>query len=260
MSIYSPILAGAPNFRDLGGYPTDKGFRVRKGLLYRSESLSELTDRDLETLRKLGIRLVCDLRSDQERSELPTLWPERAPCSKLHLNVSTDLKAGYKAMTQVLLENPTEQGARQAMLLSYQQFPKVFAPHLRLLFDRLLTAEELPMVFHCAAGKDRTGFLSAMLLYALGVSQADVLYDYLLTEKLWNGPRSEVALQNTLRSIFKTSPPREVVKPLISARSEYIEAAFDAINEQYSSVNDYLEHAAGLSPQRRSRLLDLLTD
>lgn len=255
-----PQLAGAPNFRDLGGYRAADGRCVRHGLLYRSEGLSELTDGDLEIIRSLNVRLICDLRSDHERLRIPSRWPDRTTVSTLHLNVSTDLRAGYDAMARVLLENPSERGATQAMLLSYRQFPSAFAPRLVTLFDTLLKGDGLPMVFHCAAGKDRTGFLAAILLSALGVSRAEVLQDYLQSGRHWHGPRSEASLKQVLNSIFSTAPPLSVMQPLITVREEYLAAAFDVIAAHYSSVDTYLEQAAGLTPQRRDALCHMLLE
>lgn len=257
----APLLTGAPNFRDLGGYVSADGRRIRPRLIYRSESLTELTDQDLATVASLGIRLICDLRSDHERRQFPSRWPKSPPASRLHLDISTDLRAGHEAMTRALLDDPSAQGATQAMLLSYRQFPTAFAPHLALLFDRLLASDGLPFMFHCAAGKDRTGFVAALLLSALDVSWEQVLEDYLLTARHWHGPRSEAALRRVLHALFGDSPPpADILRPLMAVEGHYLATAFEAITSQYTSIEAYLERTAGLDAKRRAALQDALLE
>ena len=249
-----PLLAGAPNFRDLGGYPTTDGRRIRRGILYRSEGLAELTDADLAIVETLGIRLICDLRSDHERQQIPTRWPAATPASTLHLNISEDLRAGHAAMTRALVDNPSAQGATQAMLISYRQFPHAFASKLGQLFDSLLAGGGTPMVFHCAAGKDRTGFVAAMLLSALGVPRERILEDYLLTAKYWHGPRSEAALKRVLHAVFGDTPPADILHPLMAVDERYLAASLDEINDRYQTIDTYLELTAGLGAGQRDAL------
>jgi protein-tyrosine phosphatase len=249
-----PLLAGAPNFRDLGGYPTTDGRRIRRGILYRSEGLAELTDADLAIVETLGIRLICDLRSDNERQQIPTRWPTGSPASTLHMNISADLRTGYDAMAQVLVDNPSAQGATQAMLISYRQFPHAFASKLRLLFDSLLTGDGTPLVFHCAAGKDRTGFVAAMLLSALGVPRERILEDYLLTARYWQGPRSELALKRVLHVLFGDAPPTDILQPLIAVDERYLAASLEEIINHYESIDSYLELTAGVGARQREAL------
>lgn len=251
---FAPLLAGAPNFRDIGGYTSEDGRRVRHGVIYRSEGLADLTEQDLEVATSLGISLICDLRSDHERQQIPTRWPTSNALRNLHLDISADLRAGQRAMSHALLENPSAAGATQAMLTSYQQFPQAFTGKLNLLFEQLLSGASLPMVFHCAAGKDRTGFVAAMLLSALGVSEAQILEDYLLSAHYWRGERSTAALIRVLQTIFGGEPPSEVLPPLMNVDERYLAASFAEIRRHYQTVDAYLEHAAGLSEKHRNKL------
>lgn len=249
-----PLLAGAPNFRDMGGYRARDGRRVRHYLVFRSEGLTELTPDDLDVVRELGIRLICDLRSERERKQQASRWPEESPVSSLHLNITADLRAGHGTMTRILLESPSAEGATQAMLATYRHFPTAFSGRLPQLFEQILAGKSLPLVFHCAAGKDRTGFVAALLLSALGVPREDIIEDYLLTNRHWNGPRSEAALRQTFFDTFGAEPPAAVIQPLMAAKEEYLAAAFHAIEEQYKTVETYLEQAAGLGAARRRAL------
>ncbi|WGT27967.1 tyrosine-protein phosphatase [Pseudomonas marginalis] len=254
-----PLLVGAPNFRDMGGYRAADSRTVRCQRLYRSEGLAQLTSEDLEVARSLGIQLICDLRSDKEKLQIPTRWPEGTGVELLQLNVTADIRAGSDSIAKALLDTPTAEGATQAMLLSYRQFPGAFARHLPSLFQRILT-NGLPLVFHCAAGKDRTGFLAAILLAALGVSQENILEDYLLTSHYWKGPRSEESIKQVLTIIFGTEPCESVIQPLASVKEEYLAEAFRTICEQHGTVDTYLEKVAGLGPKQRETLQNLLLE
>lgn len=248
--ILTPVLTGAPNFRDLGGHRAAHGLRVRKGLVYRSEHLGSLTPADIARIRELGIGLVCDIRSAHERRHTPNRLPEAVPT--WHLDVSVDLRAGHAAVAQSLVSNPTEQGAMESMLVSYRLFPRAFERHLARLFEHLLTDDPAPLVLHCTAGKDRTGFVSAILLLALGVSQEDVLEDYLLTGQYWSGERAESSLKAALSDMIGQPSPA-VVRALTMVSPDYLGAAYTAIAVDYGSIERYLM-CTGLGPQRREAL------
>lgn len=255
-----PLLAGAPNFRDMGGYSTRDSRRVRLGHLYRSEGLENLTPGDLEVVRGLGIRLVCDLRSAQERAHLATLWPQGTAVQMLHMDVSADVRAGNAAMATALRDNPSAEGARQAMLISYRHFPEAFAPHLSMLFGRLSATDGLPLMFHCAAGKDRTGFLAALVLAVLGVPEPSIVDDYLLSARYWSGPRGEASIRQVLTVLFGAAPDDVVIAPLVRVERQYLAAAFDAIVERYDSVERYLETVAGVGAKQREALKNMLLE
>lgn len=247
-----PLLTGAPNFRDMGGYATADGRRVRRGMLYRSEGLGSLSAADLSLLDQLGIRLVCDIRSESERQQLPNCWPA-STIETVHLNVSVDLRAGYDAIAQAIREAPSKEGASAAMMLSYRHFPAAFSGHLNYLFQRILSGTATPLVFHCAAGKDRTGFVAAILLSALDVEPHDILKDYLLTAHYWHGPRTEAALRSALTHVLDSPAPPEVITALSMASPRYLQAAFNTIDEEYGGVHAYLD-TAGLDKQARKEL------
>lgn len=221
--------------------------------------MAELTQADLGTVQTLGIRLICDLRSDHERQQIPTRWPPSCPTSTLHLNISADLRAGYTAMSKALLENPSARGATDAMLASYRQFPHAFANKLDQLFDSLLNGSGLPLVFHCAAGKDRTGFVAAMLLSALGVSREQILEDYLLTARHWHGPRGEAALKRVLHPLFGGTPPDDILPPLMAVRTTWPRPSPKSPRITMN-VETYLARNAGLDGQRLDALSHALLE
>jgi len=251
-----PYLASAPNFRDMGGLPASGGRTLCYGLLYRSEDFSSLSDEDVVLLDGLGVQLLCDVRSASERRQHPNRWPSDS-AGILNLNITADLRASHQAITNQLSGTPGKEQAEQAMLLTYRMFPEAFALRMAQLFDRILSGGHLPLVFHCAAGKDRTGFIAAILLSALGVEREAIYADYLLSRERWVGERSEVAIRRYLQPLCETEPKKEVIQTLCQVSPAYLDAAFEVIEQNYGGVDDYLE-LIGLDVLARKRLQELL--
>jgi protein-tyrosine phosphatase len=266
----TPRLIGAPNFRELGGYSTADGRRIRRQRVYRSDALSQLHPDDFASLDALPIQLVCDVRSVHERATAPNSWPvSRAstqPVSQhadrqiehLHLDVSNDLRAANKELSRALKSNPTAAGADAVMLSTYKAMPRAFIGRLAPVFDWLSSSDHAVLV-HCTAGKDRTGFFCAMLMLALGVERSIVFNDYMLTAQ-----RFGVAhLANATRGLnaamgIKLDP--EVLKVLAGVREDYLDVALQTIEAEFDSVDNYLLLAAGLDAPRRRALQNALLE
>jgi protein-tyrosine phosphatase len=254
-------LEGAPNFRDLGGYRSRDGRRVRHGVVFRSETLAHLTPDDVERLRALGVRRVADLRSPAERGRNPSRWPAGAEPEILNVDVTVDVRAGNEELLALLREDPSEHGALRLMRANYRHLPRAFEPALAGIFAALADPDRgLPFVFHCTAGKDRTGFLAAMLLTALGVARDEVERDYAATMEHSDVPRLVQGAADYLASEFGAPPERAVVEALVAARPVYLAAAFDELDERYGGVDAYLERVGRLDSPRRARLRDALLE
>lgn len=252
-------LEGAPNFRDLGGHPGHDGRRVKRRHLFRSEGLAHLTARDHDQIRKLGIRLVCDLRSEHERGLHPSIWPADQAADHLHFDISADMRAANPVFRQILLDDPSEAGARRMMLHTYQTLPGAFAGHLREIFDHLL-AGRLPVVVHCTAGKDRTGFLSAMLLSALGVPETSIYEDFLMTMKFIDQDRMAEAVGPVMEKLLGKPVERGVLAAINGVTEEYLDTALETVRASHGSVDAYLEQVGGLDARKRARLAALLLE
>ncbi len=233
-------LEGASNFRDLGGYETVDGRFVRWGLLYRSDDLADLTDADLAYLSHLDLALVCDLRSPDERESQPSRLPRTNAPQVAHLpihvggsssaDVAAQLRSGQLDPVQLLVE------ANRAFVTTHS------AP-FRGVLQRISEPANLPTLIHCTAGKDRTGFASAMVLLALGVSRETVLEDYMLTNRYVAEPDGGNA---------------EFFRALWGVRREYLQAALDTIDQNYGSVEVYLRDGLGITDELRDNLRELL--
>jgi protein-tyrosine phosphatase len=176
-------LSGASNFRDLGGYRGLDGRRLQWGKLYRSAHLAHLTQQDLEQLQKLGIHRSADFRGEGESAHLSYDWPR----IERHALVvePTVVQRAQSMMEQG--RNLSSRDTEELMHDTYRSFVNVYGNRFAQ-FLALLQLSDAPLVFHCTAGKDRTGWAAALLLTALGVDEEQIMEDYLLTNQYFRRP------------------------------------------------------------------------
>jgi protein-tyrosine phosphatase len=168
-------LEGGRNFRDIGGYRTADGRQVRWGKIYRSGVMSGLTVADMTYLSKLGVSLICDLRSPQERNAEPTPFLKVDGVEVIAIDYNMDMSLG--GLTKMQTRDQAIQGFAQA----YVGFLDILTPHYTELFAQL-AAGKAPLAFNCSAGKDRTGMGTALVLSVLGVPRETIVADYALTQ------------------------------------------------------------------------------
>jgi protein-tyrosine phosphatase len=234
-------LQGQRNFRDLGGYQTTDGRRVRMGVIFRSGELSHLTAADYQQLSQLRIHTVYDLRDQGERTNQPTVWTAGA-----YLSLASS-KPAPRAPLSAFANPQMDAGQARAVLSGfYRQMPTLYAPEYRVIFYELLEGNA-PLLVHCTAGKDRTGVASALILSALGVPRAVIVQDYELTNQLLD---PSVVSSKTDFNEQLHAMPSDVQKALMSADASYIEAAFQSMEAQYGSVDDYLSSQLGVGPEQ----------
>ncbi len=246
-------LEGLDNFRDLGGYATADGRLVRWGRLYRSNDLSGLTRDDLEYLSRLGLKLVCDFRSDHERREKPdrAIGPE--PPARLDLPVEAEGVDPGALQEKIRTGGIAALGAEKLMRTAYRSFVSDYSESWAAMLRRLAQPESLPALVHCTAGKDRTGFAAALVLLSLGVPEETVFEDYLMTNRYRAAFQRFVLRWVPLYSFFRTEPD-DLLLPLLEARREYLQTSLDAIDELHGSLDAYLEQQIGVTPEIRAAL------
>jgi protein-tyrosine phosphatase len=229
-------LEGAVNFRDLGGYATTDGQRTRWRVLFRADGLSELTEPDLAVLRQLGIRTVVDLRSGYE-VEQSRFNVEAHPVEFHH----------FPFIDQ--LPDVEEWDRRPGLLGSqYTEMLDDAMPQIVGALEVLAGPEARPAVFHCTAGKDRTGLLSALVLSLLGVPEETVVADYALSGAAMERLRAKL--------ILKYPDGKDVIADIsevFSADPDNMVRLFAHLHERYGSVAGYAERA-GVSVQVVTRL------
>lgn len=249
-------LEGVRNFRDLGGYATLDGRRVRWRRLFRSASLGSLTPRDHARLDGLGLRTVFDLRATDERAKEPVRWSGgRGPRLLDH-----DYVLDLSALSRVLPRPDADvAAARGAFASLYAGLPSRFAAAYRALFAALLRGEA-PLVFNCSAGKDRTGVGAALLLTALGVPRDTIVADYLLSNEHYRpGPEVAAAMSGRHGDWLLALRP-EMLQVMLTVDAAYLDAAFVAIERAHGSTDGYLESALGLDAEARAQLRRLYTE
>jgi protein-tyrosine phosphatase len=242
LAAHDPLvpLEGALNFRDLGGYAAADGGRLRAGQVYRADGLATLTDGDLERLRALGLRTVIDFRRTDERDEAPTIvWDHGMELLHLGVDAAGDERQDF--MAQVLAGTMTGDPVDE-MVDIYGSILEDFADRFAVLFEHLARDERRPAVFHCTAGKDRTGIAAMLVLAAVGVDRDTIVHDYGLTHRYRTVKRIPV-LEPTLAEAGLTV---ERVLPFIGAVPEVMERTIDHVEQTYGGVRSYLRDRAGV--------------
>jgi len=250
-------IEGVINFRDLGGYKTRDGYSVCWGKVYRSAQLDRVTKRGIQDLANLQIKAVIDLRFGDETTRYPTKR-EAVPNAEIiawqdtfqadSVSQSEAIKRSWRAS----LESNDPQKVREAMRVNY---PKKLYSHQAIYQQMLirLADDQTPLVFHCAAGKDRTGVAAALILSLLGVDDEQIVDDYMVTQQLsplllntWNaggatGAQDYKDFQSNLARY-----PQELIKPLFDADEQYIRTLLDYVAENYGSFNSYAQRVLGV--------------
>jgi protein-tyrosine phosphatase len=247
-------LEGGCNFRDIGGYTTAQGQLVKWGQVFRAGVLSYITERDHDALQALEIRAICDLRRSEERQKEPTRW-RGDTAHALHWDDQIELPT----LRSYAAQRPsTAEGMFDAMIDLYRGLP--LRMHARI--HGLLTCianDRVPVLVHCAAGKDRTGVAIAVLLALLEVPRETIVEDYLLTNEVGNfehfirgRERAQLGLADANHPLL--AMPEELRRVLFSAHADFLHAAFDAIEHQLGGFDTYVEQTLGIDSAVRERV------
>jgi protein-tyrosine phosphatase len=258
VSIRRLPLEGTPNFRDVGGYETTDGRFVRWGMLYRSGVLSPLTASDLQYLSQLKMRVVCDFRTKQENEEAPEKWVKDPSTKLINLPIGGDDGKDTKVMMERLVaENPTPAQLQARMAKIYGDFALKASPQYAAAFKQL-EEDHLPLVYHCTAGKDRTGVFTALVLLSLGVPEKTVIEDYTLTNKYFLPAMSRASSTPSSMQTTMARLTPEQRHALMIADPEALRTALHTIDEKYGSFDNYRRQALGVSDADLEKLRERL--
>jgi protein-tyrosine phosphatase len=251
-------LQGTVNFRDLGGYRTVSHARVRPGLVFRTDALNRTTDADLGALARLGVREVVDFRTPGEvagdgADRLPPgLAVTARPISDGGMYAAVNAAIGTKDPAK---QDAVLGGGRGAEIMRtlYRTFVSdagsraAFGRTLRDAADRSGT----PLVFHCTSGKDRTGWMSYLVLRALGVPDATARYDYLLSNQYRRD--ADAATRAQLKAAGYMQDP-DLLIPIQEVRADYLDSALDEVRRSYGTLDRYLRVGLGVDAPTQARL------
>jgi protein-tyrosine phosphatase len=246
-------LDGTLNFRDLGGYGGLDGRTVRWGLVYRSDNLAAVTAAGWSSLAELGLRSVYDLRHDVERERAPSLIPDDLGIAATHLPIGGEAAEAPDLVD--LLRQSEGRGYGLDFMIELNR--SLLADHATVfggLLTELAIPERLPAVFHCTAGKDRTGVAAALLLTVLGVDRATVLDDYELTTTY----RSQHRIAELTPRLEEAGVDVDLVRPFLSAPRPALETALADLDGD--GIEAYLTDKAGVTEETVGNLrANLLT-
>ena len=230
-------LQGASNFRDLGGYPTHDGRSLRWRRIFRSNHLGHLTTADIDIVRGLGVRSAFDFRGIEERAGAACGLAEIAVHSlPIEPTVVAALRAEFAAGSL------SASVAREIMRESYRNYVRHNTHSFRALFGHLVQ-DHAPLVIHCTAGKDRTGFACALILHALDVADEVIADDYLLTNRFYRrDPSSAIDLPDDVRQAIGT------------VDATFLAAGFDAVRADYGDLETYFTDGLNVGERERADL------
>jgi protein-tyrosine phosphatase len=242
-------FSGVTNLRDLGGYTTIDGRSVKWRKLFRSDNLANLSIKGQSYFQKIGLKLIIDLRSSMERKKKPN--PVMKGIIDFHNPIFDEFGLLNGNILEMVINFAMNKDAHATITNFYKKMVTLpFAQNsYRKLFDLIIQMDDPVVLLHCTAGKDRTGFISAIILLILGVTEKTIMQDYLLTNtyrasfndmvtKKINQHSHDVSLVNGLMSFLK-------------ADESYLQAAFDEIKNKYHSTDIYITEILGLSVDKR---------
>lgn len=248
-------IEGTLNFRDVGGYPTTDARIVKRHTVYRSDSLAAVGDAGWERLTELGVKEIFDLRHEVEIRTAPYVSPDGMEITNLAIGpreVQTEARDVFEFMKAAGVDD----FGIDFMIDLYQ---RMFADHAAVfgeLLRHLSDPGRLPAVFHCTAGKDRTGIAAALLLSVLGVERETVLDDYELSNEF----RSKRRIEELRPRLEAEGIDVEAVRPYLSAPRPALAAALDAVDAEHGGVEGFLRDKAGVSPGILHRLREVLLE
>ncbi len=236
------------NVRDIGGYETSDGRRVKWGRVFRAGYMSKIDAGDAAQLQALGLHTICDLRANDERLERPTVW---------HLETPTVLWARDHAFSAgalgelVLRPDLKSEHTEHSMLEIYRALPHEQVVSYRELLSRIAQSQ-VPILFNCSAGKDRTGLAAALILSILDVPYTVIEADYMLSNKVVDGliefmkssPKYSDAVTNRLDRVL----------PMMRVEPTYLATSFEVIEREHGSVARYLDEVLGIGADAQAAI------
>lgn len=252
-------LNNTRNTRGLGGYTTADGRRVKFGALYRADSLAKLDEADLAALAALELAAVTDFRSEVERTEAPDRLPEQTPpidYRTLGINnpvldvaeISRKLYAGELGSEELLALTDRR---------SYVKNTEISRQWGQWLAS-LVEPGQLPHLFHCTAGKDRTGFAAAIILLTLGVDEDQVMHDFLLTNTYLD-EHIDAGIE-VIQSHASAPIDKVAMRQVLGVAEHSMADAIQAMKDQYGSIDGFVAEGLGIDAPTRKKLQSLLLE
>lgn len=245
------------NFRDIGGLPTMEGKKVKFGLVFRSDNLSKLKRREFDRFNALQIQTVIDLRTKNEIESKKDNLPENVIYfASPIVSDQGDLMAQMKG--KVLRGEVSEEESRALMKEFYTKCITDNIPLLQEIIQKIAIAEE-PILYHCSAGKDRTGIVTALLLSILKVDRETITNEYLLSNYYRSAKIKSTIQKAKLLKVIRPNLKTTVILNFMSVDSDYINAVFETIDQNYGGVDAFITNELGINASMREKIINRLT-
>lgn len=231
-------LKGGFNFRDLGGYRTTDGKTVKWGKVFRSDEMHNLTQADLDYLNQIPLHTVVDFRSEGEIKSAPDKIP---PSVKTRFELIINPGSHSSSSNPGVFGDDAGEVFMEELNRSFITDP-VIIDQYKTFFGLLQDEKNVPLLFHCTAGKDRTGMGAALFLASLGVDEQTIFEDYLLSNRY---------LEKKYKAITDSIPS---LKALFEVRLQYLQAGFDQIKKDHESVENFLQNTLCVDLKRMRQL------
>jgi len=243
---------GIRNFRDMGGYKTTDGRIVKYGLFYRSAELTGMTEKDKELFKSLGIKYIFDYRDASEATAKPDPIFEGVNNVRIPA-IAEETQAPVQTIEEIIKSDFFKNMNADGLIDMYGKMTLNNSSYKRLI-EVIQNPNNLGILHHCAAGKDRTGVGAAFILLALGVPKETVMQDYLITNETLK------ELNESIKAKFSEQITKEeIIKfdRMMAAKEEYLQAVFTVIEEIYGDMDIYFEKELNLTAEKRVKLQDL---
>lgn len=253
-------IDGVHNFRDFGGYKTKSGNKVKLNHLFRSGQFNGITDEGRARLETFGPKIVVDLRKDNERLKQPSNFGG-LKIKKIENNMFAAHEPKIPAHLQFLRDNECTPKSIENYMINMSRELAFLDDH-KIMFKNTfdaLSENNVPLIVHCTAGKDRTGTLCALILKTLDVHDDDIMDDYLLTNKIPNIDQIIEEYLNKIRPIIGKDISKEALYPLGAVRESYLAAIMDEIKVRHNGVENYLDHI-GITKSQIEKIRNHLLD
>lgn len=252
-------IVSVPNLRDMGGYKTADGSTIARGLVYRSNQLFNISESDMQLIAKLNLKNEYDLRTASERNAKPDELPKGV--NNVWLDVMADLPNSEPANLEALLSDPKNANLLLGDGKIEKKFEKAYRDCVSLpsaqkafseLFKSIGDESKLPVLFHCATGKDRTGWAAAAFLTLLGVPMETVKQDYLRSND-----NILPMYDSLIKQFVANGGTPSIPQAVLGVKEEYLNAAFDEVNIKYGSMENYFSKALGISVEQQNAIRKL---
>ena len=220
------------NFRDLGGIRTADGRSIKSGLLFRSGDFFSLSSEDIRKLEKMGLAMIIDFRAMREIIQRPD-----QEISTVRQVTHIDIHDAARDKAEKFLENNDAKGLETVLIGDYIRMIDTHPADFKRFLHILASTDNLPLVYHCAAGKDRTGLATVFLLVALGVEMDHIWDDYMATNQF-----AASYTEKIISKVTKSGLNGEILRPLLEVRKEYLTAALARIDEKYDGLINFVEN------------------